>query len=145
MHSPVLTDFRTRDPELARALVAEAYSDSRLRISGSQEGFRFRQARRDLGEVHLDTFHNTLTTQYTMDPLKRLVVCRVLGGTMDIEVGREHRRVGTGKVVLVAPPDSPYRTRVHGAHFELIGVETSLIHRLISPTTRTRRRRGYGA
>lgn len=120
-----------QDPEQARALGAEAYSDSRVRVSGQLDGFQFHQARRDLGEVQLDTFHNTLTTQYTMEPLQRLVVCRVLRGTLDIEVGREQRRVGTGEVVLIAPPDSPYRTRVHAAHLELVGVETTLLHRLI--------------
>lgn len=130
MHRPISTEFATDNPEQARELIATAYSDTRLRISGSTERFRLGQQRHDLGEVRLDTFHNTMTIQYTMEPLRCLVVCRVLRGTVDIAVDGHEQRVGPGEVVLVAPPDRRYRTRVHGAHLELVGVDLPLLARL---------------
>lgn len=129
MHRSVTTDFATTDPEQAHALVAEAYSSNRLRVSGSTTDFRFGQRRHDLGEVRLDRFHNTMTTQYSMEPLGCLVVCRMVRGTMDIAVDGREQRVGPGQIVLVAPPDLHYRTRVHGAELELIGVDLSLLDR----------------
>lgn len=131
MHSAVTTDFATTDPEQAHALVAQAYASNQLCVSGSTADFRFGQRRHDLGEIRLDHFHNTMTTQYTMEPLGCLVVCRMVRGTMDIAVGGHEHRVGPGQVVLVAPPDRPYRTRVHGGHLELIGVDLSLLDRLV--------------
>lgn len=131
MHRPITTALTTRDPEQAHALVAEAYSDNSLRVSGSTENFRFHQQRHDLGDVRLDSFHNTMTTQYSMEPLGCLVVCRVRRGTVDIVAADgQEQRVGPGQVVLVAPADRPYRTRVHGAHLELVGVDLPLLAQL---------------
>ncbi len=130
MHGPVLTEFRTTDPQRAHALIAKAYSDNRLRVSGSPQDFRFSQRRVDLGPVQLDMLHNTMTTKYTMHPLERLVVSRTLSRTMDVEVGRSHQRVGVGDVILIAPPDQPYRTCVHGASLQLIGVDLALLDAL---------------
>lgn len=128
MHRPITTALTTRDPERARDLVAQAYADNSLRISGSTEGFQFSQQRHDLGEVRLDSFHNTMTTQYSMEPLGCLVVCRVRRGTVEIMASDgQEQRLGPGQVVLVAAPDRPYRTRVHGAHLELVGVDLSLL------------------
>ncbi|GAB3493209.1 helix-turn-helix transcriptional regulator [Flexivirga lutea] len=132
MHKAILTDFATTDPAQAHALVAEAYSSNQLRVSGSTAGFRFGQRRHDLGEVRLDRFHNTMTTQYSMEPLGCLVVCRMVRGTMDIAVDGCEQRLGSGQTVLVAPPHLGYRTRVHGTELELIGVDLSLLDRLVT-------------
>jgi AraC-like DNA-binding protein len=127
MHAPVHTEVVTTDPEQGRAAVESAYASNRLRVRGSAEGFRFAQTRCDLGEVRLDTFHNTLTTEYTVAPLGQLIVTRVVEREMDVQTGGGHRRLGPGDVAVLARPDDKYATRLRGARLQLVGLDLGLI------------------
>jgi AraC-like DNA-binding protein len=123
MQAPVRTEFVTSDPEEGRARVAEEYADTRLTVRGSTEDFRFEQSRCDLGAVRLDTFGNTLVTEYAVEPLDHVLVVRMLDGVMDVETDATHRRLGPGEVALIAQPDLAYSTRLEGAQMQLIGFD----------------------
>ncbi|MEU3626027.1 AraC family transcriptional regulator [Amycolatopsis coloradensis] len=126
MHEPRVTDFATTDPEQARALIAEAYRDNRLRVRGTVENYRFEHNRCDLGDVHFDFLHNTLTTEVVVQPLGRVVLLRVLGGGLEIDDGVSDRRLGPGDVFVGPHPGHGYRTGMHGARLQVTGIDLSL-------------------
>ncbi|KFU78008.1 Helix-turn-helix domain-containing protein [Amycolatopsis lurida] len=126
MHEPVLTEFATTDPEQACALIAEAYRDNRLRVRGSVENYRFEHNRCDLGDVHIDFLHNTLTTEVAVQPLDRMVLLRVLGGEIEIDDGINDRRLGPGDVFAGPHPGHDYRTRMHGTRLQVTGIDLAL-------------------
>jgi AraC-like DNA-binding protein len=130
MQPPRRSEFVTRDPEAGRARVAEEYADTRLTVRGSAEDFRFEQSRCDLGEVRLDTFGNTLVTEYAVEPLDHVLVVRMLDGTMDVETDGTQRRLGPGDVALIAQPDLGYATRLEGARMQLVGLDLELLDSL---------------
>jgi AraC-like DNA-binding protein len=127
MHAPVRSQVITTDPEEGRAAVESAYASNRLRVRGDAERFRFEQTRIDLGQVRLDMFHNTLTTEYAVAPLEHLIVARVLEREMDVDTGGTRRRLGPGDVAVLARPDEKYATRLRGARLQLVGLDLDLI------------------
>ncbi|WP_409490745.1 helix-turn-helix transcriptional regulator [Amycolatopsis sp. cmx-11-12] len=127
MHEPRVTDFATTDPEQARALIAEAYRDNRLRVRGTVENYRFEHNRCDLGDVHFDFLHNTLTTEVVVQPLGRVVLLRVLGGELEIDDGVSDRRLGPGDVFVGPHPGHGYRTGMHGARLQVTGIDLTLL------------------
>lgn len=127
LHPPIVSRFTTTIPDEGSALVRAAYADNRLRVHGQADDFRFRQSRRDLGSLRIDSFHNSLVTEYDVEPLGCLVVCRVLDRHMDIWTDGRHRRVGPGDVVLLAHPEKAYSTRLEGAGLEIVGVDLDLL------------------
>ncbi|MEV6906848.1 helix-turn-helix transcriptional regulator [Amycolatopsis sp. NPDC051071] len=126
VHEPMVTEFATTDPEQAHALIAEAYRDNRLRVRGTVENYRFEHNRCDLGDVHLDVMHNTLTTEIVVQPLGRLVLLRVLGGELEIDDGISDRRLVPGDVFVGPHPGQGYRTGLHGARLQITGIDLSL-------------------
>ncbi len=126
MHEPEVTEFATTDPEQAHALIAEAYRDNRLRVRGTVENYRFEHRRCDLGDVHLDFLHNTLTTDIVVQPLGRVVLLRVLGGELEIDDGISDRRLVPGDVFVGPHPGHGYRTGMHGARLQVTGIDLSL-------------------
>ncbi|EMD21692.1 helix-turn-helix transcriptional regulator [Amycolatopsis azurea] len=126
MHEPVVTEFSTTDPEQARALIAEAYRDNRLRVRGSVENYRFEHDRCDLGDVHFDFLHNTLTTEVVVQPLGRMVLLRVLDGVLEIDDGLSDRRFGPGDVFAGPHPGHDYRTGLHRARLQVTGIDLAL-------------------
>ncbi|MFD5092443.1 helix-turn-helix transcriptional regulator [Amycolatopsis thailandensis] len=127
MHEPLVTQFKTTDPEQARALIAVAYRDNRLLVRGTVENYRFEHNRCDLGDVHFDFLHNTLTTEVAVQPLGRMVLLRVLDGVLEIDDGLSDRRFGPGDVFVGPHPGQDYRTRLHGARLQITGLDLSLI------------------
>lgn len=123
MHGPVRTEFVTTDPDEGRARVDEMYADSRLTVSGSTADFRFEQSRCDLGEVRLDTFGNSLVTDYTVEPLEQVLLVRMVGGTMELTTDGTHRRLGPGDIALLAQPDLDYASHLEGAQMQLVGFD----------------------
>ncbi|QFZ21014.1 helix-turn-helix transcriptional regulator [Saccharothrix syringae] len=136
MHPPVRDDRVITDPEQAHALVAASYADNRLRVSGSTEGFRFEHGSVDLGDVRFDSIHNTLTTDYALDPVGRLMVCRVLEHGLEVEADHGEQRLGPGDTFLVARPDRGYRARLHGTRFQITNLELPLLDRLAPDASR---------
>ncbi|WP_223163764.1 helix-turn-helix domain-containing protein [Nocardioides humilatus] len=128
LHAPESTRFVTTDPDEGSARVAEVYADNRLRVRGEREHFYFEQSREDLGDLRFDTFSNTLTADYTVDPLGHVIIVRMLDHEMDIWTDGTHRRLGPGDTALLAHPDHAYSTRLHGASMELVGVELPLLY-----------------
>ncbi|RSM75577.1 AraC family transcriptional regulator [Amycolatopsis sp. WAC 01375] len=126
MHEPLVTEFATTDPEQACALIAEAYRDNRLRVRGTVENYRFEHNRCDLGDVHFDFLHNTLTTEVVVEPLGRVVLLRVLDGELEIDDGVSDRRFGAGDVFVGPHPGHDYRTGMHCARLQVIGIDLSL-------------------
>lgn len=126
MHEPILTEFATADPEQARALIAEAYRDNRLRVRGAVEDYRFEHKRCDLGEMQFDLLHNTLTTDVVVQPLGSVVLLRVLGGAMDIEDVTGERRLVPGDVFVAVHPDHGYRTGLHAARLQITSIGLAL-------------------
>ncbi|AUI59737.1 helix-turn-helix transcriptional regulator [Amycolatopsis sp. BJA-103] len=127
MHEPIVTEFATTDPEQARALIAEAYRDNRLQVRGTVENYRFEHNRCDLGDVHFDFLHNTLTTEVAVQPLGRVVLLRVLGGVLELDDGIGHRRLGPGDVFAGPHPGHDYRTGMHGARLQVTGIDLALL------------------
>lgn len=127
LHAPVSTRFETTDPDVGSARVAETYADNRLRVRGDREHFRFEQSRDDLGDLRIDRFVNSLTTDYTVDPLRHVIIARMVEHEMDIWTDGTHRRLGRGDTALIAHPDRGYSTRLHGASLQLVGIELSLL------------------
>lgn len=123
MHAPVRSEFVTTDPEEGRARVAEMYADSRLTVRGSIEDFRFEQTRCDLGVMRLDTFANSLVTDYVIQPLEQVLLVRMVGGTMDLETDGTHRRLGPGDIAILAQPDLDYASQLDGARMQLVGFD----------------------
>ncbi|MGK4595012.1 helix-turn-helix domain-containing protein [Amycolatopsis sp. w19] len=126
MHEPKVTEFATTDPEQACALLAEAYRDNRLRVRGSVESYRFEHNRCDLGDVHFDFLHNTLTTEVVVQPLGRVVLLRVLDGEQELDDGVSDRRLGPGDVFVGPHPGREYRTGLHGTRLQITGIDLSL-------------------
>lgn len=122
----MVTDFATTDPEQACALIAEAYRDNRLRVRGTVENYRFEHNRCDLGDMHFDFLHNTLTTEVVVQPLGRVVLLRVLGGELEIDDGISDRRLGPGDVFVGPHPGHGYRTGMHGARLQVTGIDLAL-------------------
>ncbi|WP_181776072.1 helix-turn-helix transcriptional regulator [Amycolatopsis pittospori] len=127
MHEPMVTEFATTDPEQAHALIAEAYRDNRLRVRGTVENYHFEHKRCDLGDVHFDFMHNTLTTDIVVQPLGRLVLLRVLGGVLEIEDVTGDRRMLPGDVVAGPHPGHGYRTGMHGVRLQVTGIDLPLL------------------
>lgn len=123
MQPPVRSEFVTTDPEEGRARVAEVYADSRLTVRGSTEDFRFEQSRWDLGEVRLDTFGNTLRTDYSIEPLGQVLIVRMVDGVMGIDSDGTQRVFGRGDVALMAQPDLGYDSHLDGARMQLAGFD----------------------
>jgi len=126
VHEPKLTDFATTDPEQACALLAETYCDNRLRVRGSVESYRFEHNRCDLGDVHFDFLHNTLTTEVVVQPLGRVVLLRVLDGEQELDDGMTDRRLVPGDVFVGPHPGREYRTGLHGTRLQITGIDLSL-------------------
>ncbi|MFC3450182.1 helix-turn-helix transcriptional regulator [Amycolatopsis speibonae] len=126
MHEPLVTEFVTTDPEQARALIAEAYRDNRLRVRGTVANYRFEHKRCDLGAVHFDFLHNTLTTEVDVEPLGRMVLLRVLGGEIEIADGLNDRRLTRGDVFAGPHPGRGYRTGMHGVRLQVTSIDLPL-------------------
>ncbi|WP_037314191.1 helix-turn-helix transcriptional regulator [Amycolatopsis orientalis] len=126
MHEPTVTEFATTDPEQARALIADAYRDNRLRVRGTVENYRFEHKRCDIGDVQFDFLHNTLTTEVVVQPLGRVVLLRVLGGEIEIDDGISDRRLRTGDVFAGPHPGQGYRTGMHGTRLQVTGIDLGL-------------------
>lgn len=120
---PIRSEFVTTDPEEGRARVDEVYADSSLTVRGSTEDFRFEQTRWDLGEVRLDTFGNTLRTDYSVDPLGQVLIVRMTGGVMGVETDGTERTLGRGDVALMAQPDLGYTSHLDRARMQLVGFD----------------------
>ena len=133
MHGPERTEFVTTDPEEGRARVAEMYADSRLMVHGSPEDFHFEQSRCDLGGVRLDTFGNSLVTEYTVEPLEQVLVVRMLDRSMEVDTDASHRRLGPGDIALLAQPDLGYSTRLEGARMQLVGFDLGYLESVAGP------------
>lgn len=133
MHAPVRTEFVTTDPEEGRARVAEAYADSRLTVHGCVEDFHFEQTRCDLGQMRLDTFGNSLVTDYVIEPLEQVLLVRMLDGSMDLETDGTHRRLGPGDVALMARPDLDYASHLDGARMQLVGFDVDFFDSVDGP------------
>lgn len=127
LHAPIVTSFVTSDPDVGSARVAEVYADNRLRVTEDSESFHLEQRRADLGAVRLDTFSNSLTTEYTMQPLGQVIIARMLHSELDVWTEQTHRRLGPGDVALLAQADREYATTVHGARMQLVGIDLDLL------------------
>ncbi|MGX1811015.1 helix-turn-helix transcriptional regulator [Nocardia sp. NPDC055321] len=107
--------FDTRNREEGEALVAAAYAENRLRVTGGSDGFRMTQDRIDIGEIQFDHYSNTLTHDFDVDPLETLTVLRVLERTVSIDTAAHSARACPGDVMLLTLPGESYRTVVDGA------------------------------
>ncbi|OXM46409.1 helix-turn-helix transcriptional regulator [Amycolatopsis alba] len=126
MHEPLVTEFVTTDPEQARALIAAAYQDNRLRVRGAVSNYRFEHNRCDVGDLQFDLLHNTLTTEVVIQPLGKVVLLRVLGGEVQVEDDLGDRRLATGDVFVAAHPGTGYRTGMQGARLQITSMDLSL-------------------
>lgn len=127
LHPPVRTSFATADPDEGRARVAADYADNRMRVRGDHENFRYRQTRTDLGVARFDTFENSLVTDYVLDPLRQVIVARMLEGEMDIRTEQIDRRFGPGDIALIAQPDKTYASQLRSASMQLVCLDLSLL------------------
>lgn len=141
MQPPVRSEFVTTDPEEGRARVEEMYADSSLTVRGSTEDFRFEQTRWDLGPVRLDTFGNTLQTDYSIDPLEQVLIVRMVDGAMGIDTDATHRVFGRGDIALLAQPDLGYASYLDHARMQLVGFDLDYLDSVDGSTEDVRRLR----
>ncbi|WP_220793001.1 helix-turn-helix transcriptional regulator [Nocardioides stalactiti] len=127
LHPPVRSTFTTTDPDEGRARVAADYSDNKMVVRGDREAFRYEQTRADLGVLRLDTFGNSLTTEYAVEPLGQVFIAGMIAREMDIWTAAGHRRFGPGDVALIARPDEKYASRLHGGRMHLLGIDLGLL------------------
>lgn len=138
MRPPVISQAATTDPDLARAVVAAAYADTRLRVHGAADRFRFEHRRVDLGPVCFDHNHNLLTTEYSMDPTGQAVIVRVLEGGIDTDDGERQCRFGPGDICLIARPDRAQVTRLRDPRVQVTTVDLTLLA-AVDPEESTKR------
>lgn len=143
LHIPVRSTFTTTDPDEGRAHVATAYADNRMRVHGERGDFRLAQGRFDVGGVSIDTFENSLLTEYAVEPLERVLIVRMLAHEMEVRSEATERRLGPGDIGLIAQPDQNYEARVHGARMQLVGVDLGLVDEVVGGTAARPRRWSY--
>ncbi|MFI5845005.1 helix-turn-helix transcriptional regulator [Catenuloplanes sp. NPDC051500] len=126
MPPPVKNTVTTTDPELAHALLRDAYTDSHLQVSGDPTDFHLRHSRWNLGRVAIDELSNTLTIDMDLHPVETLWINRITRSTTEIEVGGVTRHYGTGDVFFAIPPSVGCRTRLAGSSLVTVGLDREL-------------------
>ncbi|HEV7213407.1 MAG TPA: AraC family transcriptional regulator [Blastococcus sp.] len=99
--------FATCDPAEAHAFLRRAYTDNRMRITGTTAGFRMTHTHLDAGAFSLATMTHAMTVEHDAEPLGRLLVGRVADGRFYRRTCGEELRAGPGDVFIAAPPDRP--------------------------------------
>ncbi|GAA3455470.1 AraC family transcriptional regulator [Dactylosporangium matsuzakiense] len=102
------TLFETTDLDAAEQMLTSTYSAMRFTVSGDRHLARI--ARNTVGPVELH--HNTFTMQFHIeaDPMRRLTMGRVLGGSFSYRCGSERCDNEPGDIFLLARPDDPYQS-----------------------------------
>jgi AraC-like DNA-binding protein len=126
MTAPTHSSFATTDPEQAHALIAEAFADNHLRISGVTSDFRFKHERWAAGKMSVDEMSNSLTIAMDLQPMVALWILDIRRATIQIEVDHVTRHYGVGDVFLAAPVGIEYRNELQGYADRPVGLDPSV-------------------
>jgi AraC-like DNA-binding protein len=126
MSAPVHSRFATTDPEQAQALIADAYADNKLRISGDRSDFHFQHERWAAGMMSVSLMSNTLTIAMDLKPMDTLWICDIRRATLQNEVEHVTRHYGVGDVFLAAPLAIEYRNELQGYADRPVGLDPSV-------------------
>jgi len=136
------TDFVTHDPEAAHDFLCSAYTDNTMRVGGSPENFRMAHGVRDGGRFTVASLSHSMAIEHRVQPLDRLLFCRVVSGRIERETAGELGRFTAGELFPVAAPDQPYAIRWddRGTSMELIEVDAGALAAVSGLPERTWRR-----
>jgi AraC-like DNA-binding protein len=90
------TDFRTTDPEVARAAIGEMYIGYRPKVSGSTEDFAFEVSRTSAGDLHTDRLVYSMDLAAACDPFDYLLFIFPTAGNITMTWGDQENRLGVG-------------------------------------------------
>ena len=100
---PELYEFATDDPERAYEMICSRYTDSTLRVSGHQDGFRLHIRGVDTDRFTLERMRQSVAFHTSTAPSGALFVARSRAGRCEVSTSERQERFGAGEIVLVDP------------------------------------------
>lgn len=98
--------------------------------SGSRDRSPARITRTAGGGVSVDRVDLGFTMSFDVEPLGRICLCDIEAGTVEdhqVDGDRATESYGPGQVVSFAPPDRPYRGRIHNARYSFTMLDPALL------------------
>jgi AraC-like DNA-binding protein len=90
------TDFVTRDPAEAHALIREQHTGHEVRLHGSTENFQFRQLTLATGPLTIDLQRHSMSLEMVTDPLPVRYFGAVRSGQFQFRAGHDEARMLLG-------------------------------------------------
>jgi AraC-like DNA-binding protein len=121
---PVLTEFATRDVEIARAALEQTYGGTAEWISATPlEPFELRHERRAADRLAFDRFRARFDLEMQMLPTGRLTVCHVHEGEVQCSMLGRADTYTPGHIYVTAAPDQPHLIRMLDAGLSVTQVD----------------------
>jgi AraC-like DNA-binding protein len=123
------TLFETTDLDAAQQMLQATYGAMRFTVTGDKH--RARVARHTVGPVELH--HNTFTMRFHVDadPIRRVTMGRVLGGSFSYRSGAEQSDNGAGDIFLLAQPDAAYQSTNIDVDLEFAVIDPPLLAQIV--------------
>ncbi|WP_433087805.1 helix-turn-helix transcriptional regulator [Dactylosporangium sp. CA-052675] len=121
----VATLFETTDAEAAHQMLVSTYGAMRFSCTGERR--RARVARTVVGPIELH--HNTFSMHFQIDadPIRRVMMGRVLGGSFSYRRGAERCDNEPGDIFMLAYPDAPYQSINIDVDLEFAVIDPALL------------------